>query len=218
MKKFYKDQNGAAIAVFFVILIPLLFLALVGVVTFTNAITNSDITVQESVAISAKAAAMAMDADAQANGVIRIDADKAHENFKKSLCETLGLKDDLSPNKSFTSNPEYWLIIYNVDNKYPGFEPATLYHYVGTDGYNTSLAPEYPATFSIFKNPETLAIGSGGDYEVELKTPGVLCVVKINASNIANKSSSTIVRWAAARIVPGKDSKFKISVENDNGE
>ncbi len=212
MKRFYKDQNGAAIAVLFTILVPLLFLSLVGIVTFTNAITNSDITVQESVAISSKAAALAIDAVAQADGVIRIDTIKAHENFRKSLRETLGLEHDLTPSKTFVDKPKYWLLVYNGFDDYVDCECATLYHYDGIDVVKDSLlANEFPVTFSISESGIT--VGSS-DRQVELKTPGVVSVIAIDASNVADKSTSTIVRWSAARIEPGKNSNFVIKTGN----
>lgn len=209
MKRFHKDQDGAAIAVFFVILIPLLFIALVGIVTFTNAVTNSDVTVQESVAMSSKAAAMAFNTIAQADGVIRINTDQAHENFKKSLCETLGLKDDLTPNtETFSSKPEYWLLVYNGYNDFAGCSRAKLYHHKNGNITESDLAiTDLPKTFAISETG--IVAGSGGKYDVTLETPGVVSLVKIDASNVVNKSSSTIIRWASARIV-GQNNNFKV--------
>lgn len=209
MKKFKEDQNGAAIAIFFIILIPLMFVALVGIVTFTNAVTNSDVTVQESIATSAKSAAMAMNTTAQADGIIRVNTEKAHNNFKQSLCETLGLKNDLTPDTEvFPSKPEYWLLVYNGYNDYTDYHSAHLYYYNGTNLIESNLATTgFPATFSISETG--IVAGAGGDYEVTLETPGVVSVVKIASSNIVNKSSSTIIRWASARIV-GQNGNFKV--------
>lgn len=209
MKRFRQDQDGAAIVIFFVILIPLLFMALVGIVTFTNAVTNSDVTVQESVAISSKAAAMAFNTTAQADGVIRINTVQAHENFRKSLCESLGLKDDLTPDtEAFTGKPEYWLLVYNGYDDYTECCPARLYHHIDGNITESDLTVnDLPKTFSISETG--IVVGSGGKYEVELKTPGVISVVKIDTSNVVNKSSSAIIRWASARIV-GQNGNFKV--------
>jgi hypothetical protein len=210
VKKFKEDQDGAAIAIFFVILIPLLFMALVGIVTFTNAVTNSDVTVQESVAISSKAAAVAFNTTAQSAGIIRINTDQAHENFKKSLCESLGLKEDLTPNtEAFTDKPEYWLLVYNGYDDYTGCACAKLYHYNGTTTTQDLSSTKFPVTFSISESGIVAGDGANAKYKVELKTPGVISAVKIDASNIVNKSSSTIVRWASARIV-GHNGNFKV--------
>ncbi len=221
MKRFHKDQEGAAIAIFFVILIPLLFTALIGIITFTNAVTNSDVTVQESVAISSKAAAMAFNTTAQANGIISINTDvtkypnnNAHSNFQKSLCETLGLEDDLTPNtEAFTDKPEYWLLVYNGYDDYTGCARAKLYHYNGTTTTQDLSSTKFPATFSISESGIVAGDGANAKYKVELETPGVISVVKIDASNVVNKSTSTIIRWAAARIHPGENSNFKIKLE-----
>lgn len=215
MRRFREDQDGVAIAIFFVILIPLLFTALVGIVTFTNAVTNSDVTIQESVAISSKAAAMAFNTTAQANGIIRVNTIQAHENFKKSLRETLGLEDDLTPKanngtQTFTKKPEYWLLVYNGYNDYTGCACAKLYYYNGTTTTTQDLlSTEFPATFSITESGIVAGDGANAKYKVKLETPGVVSVVKINASNVVNKSSSTIIRWASARIV-GQGNTFKV--------
>lgn len=204
----YKNESGS-ITVMFLILIPLLFTIMIGVIQFTNTITTSDISVQESIATSVKAAAQPMNLTSQADGIIRINTDMAHANFIEVLQDSLGLDATLTPITGvYTDKPEYWLLVYNGYNDYAGCETARIFHFDGTNlTQQDILISGFPATFSI--NNTGIVTGNVGDYTVELETPGVIGLIKISSSNITNKSHSTITRWGSARIV-GTNGSFRV--------
>lgn len=210
MRRFRDDESGLAPAIFLVLMVPLLMTIMVGTIQFTNTVGASDVNIQESTVNAARGSAGAMNTIAQADGLIRINTTLAHDNFQAHLCNSFGLNSDLTPDNEAYSTPEYWLLVYNGYNDYSGCSQAILYHYDKTSLTTADLsgmASGFPATFSV--SDAGITVGSGGTHNVTLETPGVIAVIKIDNANVVNKTTTTVLRWASARIV-GIGGVFKV--------
>ena len=76
------NEDGAAIVIIFLILLPLLLISIVYFIEFERLSTGSNVTLKNNVALAAKAAAQSVDSISQANGKPMINPAKAHENLK----------------------------------------------------------------------------------------------------------------------------------------
>lgn len=209
MRKLLKDNSGIAAPIIFIIAIPMMFLLLSSSIQITNTITTSDVSIQESVAIAAKNAASAMNTEAQAKGIIRINTGAAHDNFRQALIANLSLDSSLEPTtESFSSAPKYWLLVYNGYEDYTGVKKACVYNFDGNTLTESNFSVGgFPKEFAI--DSTGIKSGVGGDYTVELETPGVIAVVSVETKRIIGGSNQTITRWASARIV-SRNGKFKV--------
>ncbi|MGI9862539.1 hypothetical protein SDD30_14255 [Moorella naiadis] len=187
-----------------IIILPMLLLFMVGIVTSTQVVTESDISIQEGVALAAKAAAETVNPVSQANGTPRINSDGAHNAFRYVLARNLGLdQNTLAPlaNSPYATPPRYWLVVYNGDDTYSssGAQGARIYVFDGSNAASSSLPyTGFPAYFSI--NSSGITTGQGGIATVMLPTPGVVALVEIKAKNILGQTPLITQRWAAARI------------------
>jgi len=190
------------------ILFPLLILITSSSISMVNTVTVSDIDLQEGVAVACKSAAMRVSGQAQAKGIIRISPANAHESFRQGLAQNLGLNQStLEPiTGQYACKPKYWLLVYNG---YADHEPrARLYYFDGSTVVESDLpASGFPASFAITSTGITS--GAGGNYTVELSTPGAIALVEIEASRIAGDKRTIAQRWASARIV-AKNGTLKV--------
>jgi hypothetical protein len=194
-----KCQQGAA-PLMFLILLPLFLLIMSASINMVNTTTVSDIDVQNGVSVACKSAAMRVNSQAQAKGLIRINPANAHESFRHGLAENLGLDEStLEPiTEQYSKKPKYWLLVYNGYTDYE--EKAKLYYFNGTNAVESNLpANGFPASFAITSTGITT--GEGGNYTVELTTPGTIALVEMEANRVAGDKRIITQRWASARIV-----------------
>jgi hypothetical protein len=133
-----KSQKGAA-PLMLLILFPLMILLTTSAISMVNTTTVSDIDIQNGVAVACKNAAMRVNSQAQAKGIIRIDPANAHESFRKGLAQNLGLdQNTLEPiTEQYTQKPKYWFLVYNGYDDY-GYR-ARLYQFKGNSPIPTIL-------------------------------------------------------------------------------
>jgi len=195
-------KNGFAVVVLFLIVLPVMLAAVVGITEMAHTVGAADIDAQEALTVAVKAAAGCVDELSQASGEPRIDAELAREAFRKALAENLGLDSELNPleNSSYKSPPPYKLLIYNGDSKY-GVTRAVLYSFDGTSEtyYYGVPGSGFPQEFSVSSG--SITAGPGGDFTVKLKSPGVIAVIEIEAEQILGDVPVVIERWASARVV-----------------
>jgi len=195
-------KNGFAVVVLFLIVLPVMLAAMVGITEIVHTVSTADIDAQEALAAAVKAAAGSVDGLSQASGEPRIDAELARETFRKALADNLGLDSNLNPleNSAYENSPSYKLLIYNGDSKY-GVTRAVLYSFDGTSEtcYYGVPGSGFPQEFSVSGN--NITAGRGGDFTVKLKSPGVIAVIEIEAKQILGDVPITVERWASARIV-----------------
>jgi hypothetical protein len=202
-----KSQEGAA-PLMLLILFPLMILLTTSAISMVNTTTVSDIDIQNGVAVACKNAAMRVNSQAQAKGIIRIDPANAHESFRKGLAQNLGLdQNTLAPiTEQYVKKPKYWLLVYNGYADYG--HKARLYYFNGETTVESNLpANGFPASFAITSNGITS--GAGGSYTVELKTPGTIALVEIEANRITGEKTIIAQRWASARII-AKNGTLKV--------
>lgn len=195
-------KNGFAVVALFLIVLPIMLAAMVGITEMIHTVSTADIDVQEALAAAVKAAAGSVDELSQASGEPRIDAELAREAFRKALAENLGLDSELNPleNSSYKSSPSYKLLIYNGESKY-GVTRAVLYSFDGASETCNYGVPGsgFPQEFSV--SGGGITAGPGGDFTVKLKSPGVIAVIGIEAKQILGDAPVVIKRWASARVV-----------------
>jgi hypothetical protein len=209
VKELIRDQDGFAVIVMFLILIPLLIAVIVGSTGFVNSVTVSDVDLQEAVACAVKSAAGTANEESQAEGIPRINNEQAHELFRDTLARNLGLDPlTLAPleNSAYAKAPSYELIVYNGYDDYAlnGAEGAKLYCFDGSTSTETSLSYSgFPVSFAITQSGITpgITLGAGGAYTVELESPGVVALATVEARKIVGNVPVKAQRWASARIV-----------------
>ncbi|SMB96518.1 hypothetical protein SAMN00808754_1523 [Thermanaeromonas toyohensis ToBE] len=199
-----KDNRGFAVLMVFLLLVPMLLLAMEGMVNLNTAVTVSDVDLQEAVAFAVKAAAMQVTPASQASGHPRINAERAHAAFREILAKNLGFDPNTMvplPGLSYAS-VRYTLVVYNGYDDYvfenaPGAKAFRFDGAVGTEyGFPYS---GFPATFTV--TPADILWGSAGGRMVTLPSPGAVAVVEAEAKKILGVGTLRTVRWAAARIV-----------------
>lgn len=194
-----KSEDGGAIVIVFLIILPLLIATSIYTNETERLITGSNQSLNNTVALAVKAAAQSVDNTSQAYGTPVIDASMAHENFKKILEKNLKL--DLSLNavqgSPIKGGISYDLLICNGTNNF-GVDEGVIYSY--KDG---SLTVDYLATGSL---PQTIGVNENFNIyhegkQVTFEKPGALAIIKGEIKPIAMKKGEVATRWAAARIV-----------------
>lgn len=202
--KTHKNQQGFVVPVIFLILMPLLLAVTIGTINISQAVDVGDVDIQEAVAIASKAGAGRINSSSQAAGMPHIDCNAARDSFRKILAGNLGLDNtSLQPldNTAYASAPKYWLLVYNGDSNF-GTDRAILYYFDGTTETNdTGIGGNgFPQQFTISES--SITSGSGGDYTVELNSPGVIALVAIAPKKVFGVGEpAAIQRWASARVV-----------------
>lgn len=192
--------------------IPVMVMVFASTVNLTFGVTQSDIKVQRSLERAVKVAAMQVVDESQADGTIRIDYDKSHQVFRETLAKNLLLAiDDLQPSQHSTlaETPYYYFIVYNGDDKYHPENVTGRYyiHRPGVHGDGTFDSGMYslenrPRTFHVAMESSRPVIraGSGGEFTVTIKNPGVIAAVKMESKTVAGMGELSPVRWASATI------------------
>jgi len=186
-----------------IIFLPLLIFATVYSVTTTQSVTTYDVDVQKAVEIAARAAAQQVTEDSQANGTPRIHTANAHAIFRQELARNLGLNEtDLTPlNGSAIKQPDYTVIIYNVDDTFStsGAELARKYVFSGGSLTSSALNPAGNPTSFVVTDTD-INIDSSGTIKTTLDKPGVIAVVNADLNRAVGTDQVNISRWIAVRL------------------
>jgi len=197
------NQNGSAIVIVFLILLPLLVITNIYTSENKQMLTGGNINLKNTIVTAAKAAAQSVESTSQAYGKPMIDPNTAHNNFRKLLAKNLKLDEYFLPTtgSSFEGDISYYLLICNGTNTF-GLDECIIYKYedgeIETVVLNTG---ELPQTFGINKDFNI----TSKDKSVTLKTPGVIAIVKAKIKPIAMTSGVETTRWASARIIGPKE-------------
>lgn len=198
---FLKNESGNALVVF-LIMLPLLIMIITASIEITDTVTVSDIDVQNSLANACKSAAGQISVASQANAAPRINSQNALDEFTKSLQYNLRLDENMLPlpGTHYKTAPEFWVLVYNGYSDY-AWDGANLVDYWRFDGTNlireSFAASGLPASFFVSEG----GIGSSGNYRVDLATPGVVGVLRIEKRNVLGAVPVVVTRWASARII-----------------
>lgn len=182
---------------------PLILLAVTYSLSTVQAVTVSDVDLQQAVELATKAAAMQVTEESQAEGSPSINASSAHMVFRDIISDNIGLNPDMTPKSGSMAGSalEYVLLIYNGNDTFAPEAPAGYqYSFIGSF-LNEQAIPGtgFPATFSVDKG--SVAAGEGGSIEVILESPGVIAVANFTTKEIIGNTSVEPVRWAAAKVV-----------------
>ncbi|SHE97319.1 hypothetical protein SAMN02745218_01181 [Desulfofundulus australicus DSM 11792] len=201
---FLREERGFAVLAAFLIIAPLLLLAMEGLSGMGTAVFSADVDVQEAAAFAAKAAAMQVTSKSQADGKPRIDTSRAHAAFRDALARNMGLDPaTLAPlSSSAYSSVKYWLVTYNGYDDYAseGAYGARYFQFNGTAATESSFPYSgFPAKFAV--TTSGILWGAGGVRTVTLESPGVVVLVDATAKRVFGQGTVRSQRWAAARIV-----------------
>ena len=185
------------------IAVPLLLLTVTYSLVTVQTVTASDIDLQQAVELAAKAAAMQVTEESQAEGSPVINNTSAHTIFRDIMAENIDLNLDMTPMPGSMAGSvlDYVLVVYNGNNTFAPQAPAG-YHYSlinGSFNEQSIAGSEFPATFSVDKG--SIVPGAGGRIEVTLDAPGVIAVANFSTKEIIGNTSVEPVRWAAAKVV-----------------
>lgn len=200
MKKLILDKRGNAFTVALMLMIPVFVAGLMLTIEQPRMIHGSDNDLQHAVAEATRAAAMCVNEVAQANNVISIDPDRAHETFRRILAYNLGLSDvtmEALPSSGMSGKPSYVLVVYNGDATYaPG---ATEYSFIDGNITENSLPSDgLPKKFAI--DVDSISYDKG-DRTVTLDSPGCVAVIRESIKPVATTKSVEAIRWASAKVI-----------------
>lgn len=196
-KTILNNQQGYAITLLFLILIPVIFFACISALEVTNVVQSGDMDMQEGMVLAVKASAEQVDMDLHSQGIFQISPDRAVDTFRKILANNMGLDETLSPiTEQYSSAPRYCLLVYNGT-----INGATANKKYNFDGSVTSSSifnqTGFPKTFVI--QGMDILVGAG-DNSITLTEPGIIVVMEIDQKNLLTNDDRTLTRWAAARI------------------
>ena len=192
------NEDGAAIVIIFLILLPLLLITNVYYNENERLSTGSNVTLKNNVALAAKAAAQSVDSISQANGKPMINPAKAHENFKRMLMKILRLDSNMDPisGSPISDRVDYYLLVCNGENPF-GLAEGIIYKYEnGSIQTFTTLA----ACRRIHVN-NNFSVNSDGK-NVTLDAPGVIATVKVHKTR--------------GNVRPNRDDKVGIGKDNSS--
>lgn len=193
MRGLTRDEKGAVITVLLLILVPLLLAGIVLSVETPRLVRAADPDLGDAVAQAVRAAATCVDDASQANGDPRIDPDRAHEMFRRTLARNLCLSDvtlEPLPGSALASTPVYELVVFNGDN--PFVPTGKAYPGGGL------LTGDLPAAFAV---GDMYVTPGGSGTEVVLDAPGCVAVVKAVALPVFGFQGGEVVRWASGKVV-----------------
>ncbi len=203
------DENGAALTVFLLLLIPFLILMMISRTEINNILSETDTTLQNAVSVSTKQAAMMVDIESQSKGDPRISYEKSIAEFKKQLKYSLALDDNFSGlDYSSVNEVKYWVLIYNGDTLFSGYNNENKVSSYAYYNNQNGIEEEY-ITNTITGFPKDLWIADDGikdsevsnSVKVTLKAPCVLAVVRGEIKPIMTNNAQNVTRWALAKIV-----------------
>ena len=193
------NEDGAAIVIIFLILLPLLLITNVYYNEIERLSTGSNVTLKNNVALAAKAAAQSVDSISQANGKPMINPAKAHENFKRVLMKNLRLDSNMDPisGSPISDRVDYYLLVCNGENPF-GLAEGIIYKYENGSIQTFTLSTgSLPKDFGVNNN---FSVNSDGK-NVTLDAPGVIAIVKAAIRPVAISDQTETTRWASAKII-----------------
>jgi hypothetical protein len=201
VKELTRNQKGSALLVLLVIFLPLLVFSAVCSTTVTQSVTVHDVDLQKAIEIAAKAAAMQVMPESQADGTPQIKTNAAQNVFHKKLADNLGLDEIMmEPFKgSMVERPDYVLIVYNTKEGYDGVELARKYTFSEGTLNSSAVTPNTPAEISITNND--IYFGSTGAICTTLSEPGIVALVNTKMVRVDGAEPECIRRWAASKVV-----------------
>jgi hypothetical protein len=206
-KGFTRDQRGWA-TVFVLFVIPFLVMGWLMVTGVTQAVTNADYDLKDSLEAAVKAANYQVAPSSQAAGDARVHADNAHAAFRRVLADTLRLDHNtLTPgeNSPLEGRPQYTLVVYNGDNAYAssGAPGSRVYRFDGETLQQYGMMNlGFPCTFSI-RICGDIDQGKSGSAvaRVTLKGPGCVAWVRADLKKLVGSGNMQAARWMASEIV-----------------
>ncbi len=204
IRALFLKRNGMSL----IILLPLILVFTAFTISVTRTTTVSDVNVQQTVALAAKAGCMAVSPMSQANADPRVKCDDAHNNFRWALQKNLGLDANMNPlpGSPLKSAPDYVFVVYNGDDTYLNDNAGTgvRYTYSGGTLSTTSLIPfGFPAQFAL--SSLSAGQGAGGSFTVTLDRPGTIALINAKGAQVTSLDNINIERWASAKIVLGQN-------------
>jgi hypothetical protein len=186
-----------------IIFLPLLVLSTSFSVNTTQSVTTYNINLQKAVEIAARAAAQQVTEDSQASGTPRIHTANAHNVFRQELARNLGLNEaDLTPLAGCSiQQPQYVIVVYNVDDTFASTGAEQARKYVFSSGSLSSSAL-YPAgnPTSFVVNDTNITFGDVGAITTTLEKPGVVAVVNADMQKAMGNDPVNMSRWIAVRL------------------
>lgn len=208
MANLWNDEKGAALTVAVLLLIPLLIATFVFQTELKRTYLASDKKLQNAVSMATKDATNIVDPESQAQGDPHVAYENAMNQFKAKLQYNLALNTDMGGKEvSFFKTLKYWVLIYNGDTKYNGYDANNKV--VSYAFYtNQNSIEESTIDNSITGFPKTLYVNDNGisdtpsqnSVPVTLTAPGILTVVQGNTNQIFSKNTRPTTRWAYAMI------------------
>lgn len=206
-KGFTRDQNGWA-TVFTLFTIPILVMVWFMATGVTQAVTNADYDLKDSLEAAVKAANYQVALPSQAAGDARVHADNAHAAFRRVLADTLRLDPGtLAPGEKshLRSKPQYILVVYNGDNAYAssGAPGSRIYRFDGgTLQQHGMMDLGFPCVFSIRDYGDIDQAGFGGAAaRVTLRGPGCVAWMRADIRRMIGSGDMRATRWMASEIV-----------------
>lgn len=197
-KAIMQNQQGFAITLLFLILLPVIFFSAISAIEMTNMVQAGDMDIQEGMVVATKAAAERVDMGLHAQGIFQVNPDSAIDTYRKTIARNIGLNENtLVPlTKNYKSAPKFCMLVYNGTTT--GATANKKYVFNGTTTTSSSFAQTgFPKTFII--NGLDVVIGSGKG-SITLTEPGVIVIMQIEQKNLLDDTDRTLSRWAAARI------------------
>lgn len=203
MRELILDERGTWPLIWCLLLLALLNTSWVSTNTNIQTTIVSDINLQESLEIAAKAAANQVNPQSEASGDPRIDPDKAHNTFKKFLARNLGLNENtLEPLPgSSVKRPDYTLAVYNIDNTYSstGAVAGKLYKFQNGSLTTLQYTPSgNPYMFGI--NDAEVTPGVAGVFNCTMDRPAVIASLSTELNRMMGTGQIVINRWVPAKI------------------
>lgn len=197
----WNREDGFAL-IYFLVLIPALFLSWVLISDVVQAVTSADFDIKDTLDLGIRTANYQVNDRSQADGNAQVDAERAHAEFRNTLAVDLGLDPvTLVPAEQspLAEPPRYILIVYNGEDTYAGCPAARQYSFDGSALVTTDLAAAgFPAYFRITESG--VAPGAGGAATVRLEAPGCVAWMKAKARKALGKDEIESTRWMASEI------------------
>lgn len=187
----FKDQQGAVITVFILLIIPLLLVGLFATNNFSKTVHDYDVSLQNGVSEAVRNAAFMVNKNTLALGKPTINPKEAHNAFKKVLFSH-------TPEKQVES---YTFVVYNG---YGDGGEVYIFRKGSTDPVTSTIGAGYSAVFTVTTND--VVIGNGAN-AVTMTEPGCIAVVGLKPDNFLknDEDADPGYRWAASTIVLAKD-------------
>lgn len=207
--KLKNDNNGFALTITILILIPLLIFLKISSLELTREQRAVHVTLQNAIDIAVNEAANMVDEVSQAYGQPLIDYQRAHQQFKNSLYYNIMALESgqLEEGSSFIEDVTYWLLIYNGTDKFSNMTKGNL---ASSVFFTNEGGTEFVSTTNEVKDfPKTIAITeygisdtpAGEEIQVTLTNPSIVGVVRVTIKPVTEQAPQIVTRWALGEIV-----------------